>query len=673
MLFPAALVPAFHAVAVTIAARWTSHVLGTLSPRSAKLEPTGKPTFDPDDRTIPVVFGTRWVQPVNLWYGDLAMRHEGTIADTRTRGYAWLMGWHQGLAYRPVDAIVKIRLADSRPTLEQPTAGLIWDAAMFDTYTAPPASPAVGNRYLIGTPATGGWVGHDGEGAYWNGSNWVYDTAAEYYHVITDNETVWLLNNQLIGGGYAHGGSGLGGDLDVMFGASDQTENTYLQTQLGTDIPAFRGIVSSVFWNSVSGHGGMVIQNTDDVPAWEYYLRRQSTGAAIGTYDMAGSAIVSEALTNADWGLGRPAAELDTDSFAAALATLIAEGLGMSLVWDGTQPVQQLLDLVMRHIVGVLYVEPATDLFVLKLIRDDYVLATLPVLDETNVAAVESYSRPAVSECPNALIASYTNRSGDTETITLHDTAAIIAAGGRINARQLEYEAFCDATVVEDAASRDLRNISRPLASIVLIGNRDLATLRPGDAFKFTWPKFGISEEVFRVTEINWGTMTDGEVRVAAMQDAFGLGVPVSAVHPASSATATYPVVISRRNDPPAAPADGDAYLIDTAPTGAWVGHAGEIATWDADTSTWVYTAPQAGGLVYVEDEKAPYRYNEDDEWEAYVGGLVAVDHDGTWEDPVPVWTGSIWRHASGGLRYKDDVAPTSDDDGVEFGFGGVI
>lgn len=48
----------------------------------------------------------------------------------------------------------------------------------------------------------------------------------------------------LFGGDAREGG--IAGDVDIMMGASDQTQNTYLQSQLGTDIPGFRGVVSAV-------------------------------------------------------------------------------------------------------------------------------------------------------------------------------------------------------------------------------------------------------------------------------------------------------------------------------------------------------------------------------------------------------------------------------------------
>jgi len=42
------------------------------------------------------------------------------------------------------------------------------------TTTAPPASPAAGDRYIVGAGATGVWAGHDGEIAVWDGSSWGY-------------------------------------------------------------------------------------------------------------------------------------------------------------------------------------------------------------------------------------------------------------------------------------------------------------------------------------------------------------------------------------------------------------------------------------------------------------------------------------------------------------------
>src|SRR5262245_36726368 len=53
---------------------------------------------------------------------------------------------------------------------------------------------------------------------------------------------------------------------------------------------------------------------------------------------------------------------------------------------------------------------------------------------------------------------------------------------------------------------------------------------------------------------------------------------------------------------PPALPADGARYLVAAAPTGAWSGHAGEVAAFQ--DGAWAFCAPQPGWIAYVADEQ---------------------------------------------------------------------
>lgn len=53
---------------------------------------------------------------------------------------------------------------------------------------------------------------------------------------------------------------------------------------------------------------------------------------------------------------------------------------------------------------------------------------------------------------------------------------------------------------------------------------------------------------------------------------------------------------------PPGSPATGDTYIIAASPTGAWAGHATEVAIWDG--SAWVFYVPRTGWVGYIEDEQ---------------------------------------------------------------------
>ena len=76
-----------------------------------------------------------------------------------------------------------------------------WQQAVIDKdLTSPPADPSKGDRYIVGSSATGDWSGHDGDITYYDGSAWQFITKKEgmkvwvkdegkYYHY---NGTSWV-------------------------------------------------------------------------------------------------------------------------------------------------------------------------------------------------------------------------------------------------------------------------------------------------------------------------------------------------------------------------------------------------------------------------------------------------------------------------------------------------
>lgn len=58
-----------------------------------------------------------------------------------------------------------------------------------------------------------------------------------------------------------------------------------------------------------------------------------------------------------------------------------------------------------------------------------------------------------------------------------------------------------------------------------------------------------------------------------------------------------HPVVEGEANDPPASPADGEAWLVGNTPTGDWTGHEGELACVEA--GAWLFIAPRNGLRIH--------------------------------------------------------------------------
>lgn len=59
---------------------------------------------------------------------------------------------------------------------------------------------------------------------------------------------------------------------------------------------------------------------------------------------------------------------------------------------------------------------------------------------------------------------------------------------------------------------------------------------------------------------------------------------------------------------PPPTPTEGDRYLIASGPTGAWAGHAGDIAAWQ--DAMWNFYTPRRGWTLFVADEGILIVYN---------------------------------------------------------------
>lgn len=57
---------------------------------------------------------------------------------------------------------------------------------------------------------------------------------------------------------------------------------------------------------------------------------------------------------------------------------------------------------------------------------------------------------------------------------------------------------------------------------------------------------------------------------------------------------------IDFENNPPGSPSDGDTYIVDSVPTGIWVGQSDDIAIWFNTDAVWRFFTPIAGTKVFI-------------------------------------------------------------------------
>lgn len=329
---------------------------------------------------------------------------------------------------------------------------------------------------------------------------------------------------QLFGGDKREGG--VYGPVDVAFGGATQAPNDYLQARLGTPQPAYRGVLSLILRQVC------VASNNPYIKPWAVRLKRCWRGWYPGQAEIMESEgdasanpahIIYECLTNPSWGMGYPASSIDDASFTAAADTLSDEGFGLNLIWTQQSTIEQFIREVLDHIGGVLTTSPSTGRFVLRLVRADYSVATLPVLDPYNVIELESFQRAAWGETVNEIVVVYTDRETFKDaTVTVQDLANIQAQGAVVSQTR-RYPGITSPGLAARVAMRDLSSVSAPLAKVRLKVNRKAWSLAPGDVFRLEWPPLGIGGIVMRIAAVDGGTLTDGAISIDAVEDVFGL------------------------------------------------------------------------------------------------------------------------------------------------------
>lgn len=331
----------------------------------------------------------------------------------------------------------------------------------------------------------------------------------------------------LFGGEKVEGG--IEGVLDVYYGGDGQIADDYLETQWNAPAPAFRGLCYAVARKLYQGTAPYLknvsfvaerCPNGIGLTGGKHQI--EAGGGAIG-FDANAACVIYELLTNPQWGMGMPASLIDIESFRAAGETLFDEGFGVSINIEQSAEGLDLIDELRRHIDGVLYPDPDTGLFVLKLVRADYDPLALPLLDEDIVTNV-SLSRSAWEETRNVIKVQYVDRTlNHTPRVMQIQNLANIQMLGRQVVEEIPFRAISHPGAARIVGERALRSLSYPLGRLEISATRAARRTLPGSVFRLNWAPLGISGLICRATRVGKGEIRSNTISIEAAEDVYGL------------------------------------------------------------------------------------------------------------------------------------------------------
>jgi hypothetical protein len=240
--------------------------------------------------------------------------------------------------------------------------------------------------------------------------------------------------------------------------------------------------------------------------------------------------MIYQVLTDPEWGAARSTDAIDENSFILAANTLCDEGFGLCFNWTRQEDVDTFIQTVIDHISGVLYTDPSTGLLVLRLIRNDYDAATLPLYDENSgLLEIVDDDSAAGDEAINEIIVKGKDQSlsglGNDFEVRAHNIAANQAEGAI--SQTIEYPGIPERSLAQRVAQRELRVHASGLKRFRLKFDRRAYRVVEGSVIKVSSTKHNVSEMILRVGEVDRGKTDDSTIQVRAMEDVFGM--PASA------------------------------------------------------------------------------------------------------------------------------------------------
>ena len=328
---------------------------------------------------------------------------------------------------------------------------------------------------------------------------------------------------QLFGGDKKEGG--LVGTLQIRMGEPDQLPVPYLQQQVPGPWPAARGLCTTLYRGMVGAMNpylklwakrwGRFVQGWS-TPVWQPQLARIGRG-------MNAAHIHYQCLTDTVWGCGLDPALIDGESFLRAAEQLHDEQFGLCLGWRRGDSIGNFLQTVNTHVGGLWAFDPMRGQFVYRLFRPDYDVATLPLLDETSVLALESWQTPLLDGSVNEVIVLGRDCVTNLELAATFQNMANVQAQGRVVADRRTLPGLWNRTLCERVAARETAAASSLLQRIKLTVDRRWWGVKRGDVLALSWRRKGVQRMPVRVLEVDEGTRADGALALTLVQDIDGM------------------------------------------------------------------------------------------------------------------------------------------------------
>ncbi len=269
--------------------------------------------------------------------------------------------------------------------------------------------------------------------------------------------------------------------------------------------------------------GTPAMSNTNFKPATDIVTRK-----AVQWVDLNAAHHIRYLLTTPKRGGTADVADIGA-SFDAAADQLADEGFFLSVPYSDFADADSCIKEIQRHVDCQVYQDKSTGKWEIELIRPNYTVAALPLLDDSLVTDWSGLEDVAPTEAPNQLTITYTKRNTDEPgSETRANVAAVRKRGRVIPAEPVDYPFITYRPLAMKVCLRDVGTISAPRKMGTLTLRYLPDGLHLGSAVRLTNTILQLSDFVVRITEISEPDGIDNSVTIKVAEDRFVLGATLT-------------------------------------------------------------------------------------------------------------------------------------------------
>lgn len=256
-------------------------------------------------------------------------------------------------------------------------------------------------------------------------------------------------------------------------------------------------------------------------PTLKFEIERKLNLLTLSAHDINGDAVLPEViydwLTNSLYGSGIPAAKINTASFVTAAEAVITEGLGVSPFEDANTTLGELLGKLRPYIDCHLYFEVG-QIFI-KLVRKESEVGIVSI-DETDLTDEPKPANEGWLNTWNFTTIKFTDRENEWQdgAVEPYDDPANAAITQERISKELDYSYVTLRSVAKKLSRR--KGIAAGIPAMIwkLSLLPSFKTLIPGQIFKLTYAKRGITNRLMRV--IRRGKPNNNQIEIDALEEA---------------------------------------------------------------------------------------------------------------------------------------------------------